>query len=76
MGLPPHTCEGWRFGVHCACNAQNTVLRIYDTNGRVLRTKQLMNSEEEIDFSQLNQGIYFAKINGVEKNKTIKFLKN
>ncbi|MGJ8744950.1 T9SS type A sorting domain-containing protein [Polaribacter sp.] len=57
-------------------NAQNTVLRIYDTNGRILITKQLLNSEEEIDLSQLSQGIYFAKINGVEKNKTIKFLKN
>ncbi len=53
----------------------NTTLQIFDSNGRLVQSKQL-NSTETIELSQLNSGLYIATIGTSNNRKSLKFVKN
>ena len=48
---------------------------VYNIIGQQVLTKKLSQSEEAINLSQINDGIYIAKIEAGNTYKTIKFLK-
>ena len=43
-------------------NIDTFSITIYDTNGRIILAQNLSNTQNQIDMSNLNSGLYFAKI--------------
>ena len=56
--------------------AANTTVRIYDMNGKIVVTKNILNNIEEIDLSYLPQGIYYTEISSLQNTSLIKLIKN
>ncbi|MEM1002958.1 MAG: T9SS type A sorting domain-containing protein [Bacteroidota bacterium] len=52
-----------------------TNLKVYSILGQSVTNRVLNNSTETIDLSELNDGVYLAKINIDSDSKTIKFIK-
>ncbi|AXT55162.1 T9SS C-terminal target domain-containing protein [Aquimarina sp. AD1] len=55
--------------------AANSIIRIYDINGKVLSVKHISNDIETMDVSSLAQGLYYIKVNGDTNVSTIKISK-
>ena len=53
-----------------------TSIEVYTITGKNVLSKQLSNSVETINLSELTDGIYLAKVNINGNSKTIKFIKN
>jgi endoglucanase len=51
-------------------------ITIYDLNGREIMKKDVVGIQKNIDISQIQEGVYFMKITGLEKTETIQFIKN
>lgn len=47
------------------------VLELFDTNGRLVRTWQVQSNDYRVDLSQLESGVYWARLNG----KSVKVIK-
>lgn len=52
-----------------------STIDIINVDGRVLYTKQISEEYGTINISELNNGIYFIKINSANQSKTIRFIK-
>ncbi|WP_108804231.1 RICIN domain-containing protein [Aquimarina sp. Aq107] len=55
--------------------ASNSIIRIYDMNGKVISVKHISNEIETMDVSSLIQGLYYIKVNGDNNVSTIKISK-
>ncbi|WP_108804232.1 ThuA domain-containing protein [Aquimarina sp. Aq107] len=55
--------------------AENSIIRVYNMNGKVLVTKNISSNNETIDLGILSSGMYYAKINGSKSISTIKIVK-
>lgn len=49
---------------------------IYNNIGKTLETKSIHNSNHKIDLSKFSNGLYFIKLKGKIRTKTIKIIKN
>jgi len=52
---------------------ENSVITIFDSNGKQIIHKKLLNSQ--LDVCNLQSGIYIVKVNGESGTKTLKFIK-
>ncbi len=57
-------------------NAENSNLRIYDMNGRVVFTKFISSEKEDVNLSELSTGIYYAEIANNLRKSVIKIIRN
>lgn len=55
--------------------ADNSIIRVYDMNGKEVWSKYVSSTNETIDLSFLSSGIYYAKVNGSQSFSTIKIAK-
>ncbi|AXT55161.1 T9SS C-terminal target domain-containing protein [Aquimarina sp. AD1] len=55
--------------------ADNSLIRVYDMNGKEVWSKYVSNNNETIDLSFLSSGLYYAKVNGSRSFSTIKIVK-
>ena len=56
--------------------AGGTTLCIYDINGKKLLTKEILTDSAQLDLSSFSQGLYYAKVSGLDSVSTLKILKN
>ncbi len=56
--------------------AKDTMVTIYDMNGRSVLTKNILTDSEELYLSSLIPGIYFAQVKGLKRVSSIKIVKN
>ncbi|WP_299180092.1 carbohydrate-binding protein [uncultured Aquimarina sp.] len=56
-------------------NAANSIITIYDMNGKEVWSKYVSDNNETMDLSFLSSGIYYAKVNGSQSFSTIKIAK-
>jgi len=56
--------------------AVDTIINIYDINGKNLFTGNIVSENETINLSMFSSGIYYAQIKGVQTNSVIKLIKN
>ncbi|MGY3793424.1 RICIN domain-containing protein [Aquimarina sp. 433] len=55
--------------------AENSIIRIYDINGKKVFTKHISQDSETIDISSFAQGLYYLKVNTSKSIRTIKISK-
>lgn len=55
--------------------AKDSIIRIYNVNGRTLFTKQILNDSDRIDVSHLSSGLYFAEVLNTSTKSVIKIIK-
>ncbi len=72
--FPNPTNNNWNFTTKN--NNQITSIQIVDVLGKVVVMKNINSSEGNIDASNLNSGVYFAKITTENNLETIKLVKN
>jgi hypothetical protein len=70
---PNPTTNSWNFS---AQNSQINSIQIVDVLGKVVLTKTVSSSEVTVDASNLNSGIYFARIATANAMETVKLVKN
>ena len=56
-------------------NYQNTYISVYDVLGNLVIKNKIMNSQSELNISELSKGVYFIKIENTDNNITTKFIK-
>ncbi|SCY77391.1 T9SS type A sorting domain-containing protein [Flavobacterium caeni] len=54
---------------------KNTLLEIFDVNGKSLRKEQLSSGEHIVDVSDFASGVYIARFNADNQSATTKFIK-
>jgi hypothetical protein len=52
-----------------------SVLRIYNMTGRLIREERLESSDQQVDVSWLQEGLYIVKMNGESSRRTASFIK-
>ena len=57
-------------------NASNSTIIIYDVKGSEVFTKVISSERELLDLTKLTKGIYFAKINNINRQSVIEIIKN
>lgn len=76
--ISPNPMLGKEMRLYFTTTAQKSVLTIYDSLGRVVKTVSLTASDDTtghfIDCSDLHAGIYFGKLAQDQNSKTIKFI--
>jgi len=55
--------------------AANSIITIYDINGRIILTKNIFSSNETVDLSLLRTGIFYAKVESQTNVSVIKIVK-
>ena len=55
--------------------AANTTLRIYDMNGKIVLTQNVVSNSEALDLSSLSVGVYYTQVNGLDNTDVIKIIK-
>ena len=71
---PNPTTNNWNFVSNN--NAQINTIQIVDMLGKVVLTKNVTSNEVTVDASNLNTGIYFARIATATAIETVKLVKN
>ena len=56
-------------------SVENSIVRIYDMNGKMVFTKYISEDSETIDISSFAQGLYYLKVNTSKSIRTIKISK-
>ncbi|MBW1299092.1 T9SS type A sorting domain-containing protein, partial [Aquimarina litoralis] len=56
-------------------DVENSIIRIYDINGKIVFTTYISNAQEIIDISSFAQGIYYLKIIDKQENLILKLIK-
>jgi len=51
-----------------------SVLRIYNMTGRLFREERLESSDQQVDVSSLQEGLYIVKMNGESSSRTASFI--
>ena len=55
--------------------AANTTVYIYDLNGKIVLTQNVVSESETIDLSTLATGMYYAQVKGIEGISVMKIVK-
>jgi len=55
--------------------ASNSTVRIYDMNGKIVFTKNVISDSETLDVSTLSSGMYYVQVNGILGTSVVKLIK-
>lgn len=55
---------------------ENSLVRIFDINGKIVFNQNINSSENKINISNLNEGIYFINIKNSKSENTSRFIKS